>query len=287
KGRAHDAIRFLGAALHYLQDCGSPPHAGEISGTLHRAAEVLRDPARIAIPDYCPNADFEALALADSLADIGRTQCALILQKLEENPDADILAEQLVCANACARACADVLLTFHTATVDSIDFTKKPAPSGVELLWNGHFEAAGDEPEVPDGWVMWWEDRLDDRAVVERRPSGDGFILAMEHVERRVACLPTWPRAIRCVPGQQFELSTLLEVLGPRAGLTACFHDDATRPLARFDIPAKGTGKSERITTRITAPEDAEILRVGIYAEQCLNPATVHSVSAHCLPNRS
>lgn len=49
-----NAARWVGSLLHFVEDTGSPPHAGEIRGVLHTKLENWVDSRRIDIADYRP-----------------------------------------------------------------------------------------------------------------------------------------------------------------------------------------------------------------------------------------
>lgn len=49
-----NAARWVGSLLHFVEDTGSPPHAGEIRGALHTKLENWLDARRIHIPGYQP-----------------------------------------------------------------------------------------------------------------------------------------------------------------------------------------------------------------------------------------
>lgn len=265
-GRARDAVRFLGAAIHYLEDSGSPPHAAAVGGPMHMPAESLRYPSRITIAGYQPAVSLDPQVAVDHLEAFGIERCRPIVALLEEGRPEDILPHQLACANECARAVADLVNQFFIAYHGHIDFLPRRAPVNVELLHNSDFATPGDATECPDGWVMYWEDRADTRAVAERVATPTGAEIAIVDATERVACQTTWPRVVRGVAGQAFLLTG--EVLCSRgeAGLEAVCTDDATCPVAEFNKQAQGSGSWERLELAITMPEGGEILRPGVYA---------------------
>lgn len=274
-GQGRDAIRFLGAATHYLEDCGSPPHAAEIGGPRHMLAESVRDPSGIAIPGYRPAASIDFPRTVAHLEAFAIERCQHILRLLEEERIAEILPYQIACANECAKAVADMVNQFFLAYRDRTDFAPRPAPVGVELLYNGGFAVAGDVPTCPDGWVMYWEDRADAQVSIERVSTE---IMARD-VHERVACLPTWPRVVRGVPGQRFVVAGEVCCNGGEAGLEAICMDDATCPVAEARKPATGTGEWEKLELTVTLPENGEILRPGVYARNAVGPARFRNLS--------
>jgi hypothetical protein len=49
-----NAARWIGSLTHFVEDTGSPPHAGEISGIVHSHMENWVDAKKITIADYVP-----------------------------------------------------------------------------------------------------------------------------------------------------------------------------------------------------------------------------------------
>lgn len=49
-----NAARWIGSLLHFVEDTGSPPHAGEVRGTLHTKMETWVDAKQIQIRGYQP-----------------------------------------------------------------------------------------------------------------------------------------------------------------------------------------------------------------------------------------
>jgi hypothetical protein len=49
-----NAVRWIGAILHFVEDTGSPPHSAEIRGDVHSKMENWVDAAAITISDYTP-----------------------------------------------------------------------------------------------------------------------------------------------------------------------------------------------------------------------------------------
>lgn len=283
EGRGRDAIRFLGAAIHYLEDSGSPPHAGNVSGEYHMPAESLRDVSGICINGYTPVPAGDFQKTVDELAAFGREQCAEILPLLEAGRAERVLSYQVACAKRCAQAVADLLLRFHREFASRISFAPTPAPVGVELLDNGDFSRAGDAVFCADGWVMYWEDRTDCDVSIERREVDDGAEIVAERVTERVACVTTWPRAVRCVPGQCFRLTGEVACEGGDVGLEIMFMDDATRLLAAVETAAGVADGWQTVTLEARAPEGAEILRPGVFARDLPGSARFRRLSLRAL----
>jgi len=279
EGRARDAVRFLGAAIHYLEDCGSPPHAAEVGGPMHMLAESLRDPSQITIAGYQPTASFDPPAAVRRLEALGIEQHRPIAALLEEGRVAEILPHQLVCANECARAVADLLHTFFLAYGECLDFLPQAAPTQRELLYNGDFSEPGDMPECPEGWVMYWEDRTDTRVVAERVEATDGAEIVIADATDRVACQTTWPRVVRGVAKQVFVLTGEVLCSGGEAGLEVVCTDDATVLATEFHAQAEGKGTWERLELVVTMPRGREILRPGVYARGLAGAARFRRLS--------
>lgn len=270
-----DAVRLLGPTLHFLQDCGAPPHAINLGPPLHRPAENLRDPARIAIPGYRPRATFEIAECTRRLCEFAVPRAQQIVRRLEADIAADVLDLQLACANACAEATADALADFHRRFATRLDFRSRPVRPGVELLHNGDFARADDEPSCPTGWVMKWWDRTDRKVVIGRRVDRGTALVATGKVRGRVACLPAWPRAVRAHPGETYTFSaqTLSSAAAGGYGLYAELYDDATRKVGECFVPAAASSRWRRTVSRITVPEGAALLRVGLAVQD--TPAEV------------
>ena len=275
-GDGREAMRFLGAAVHYLEDCGSPPHAGEISGPSHVLCESVRDVSGIGIDGYHPAETIDFRHTVDRLDALGQQQCQRILPLVEAGKLAEILPLQVTCANECAKAVADMLNQFFLAYSYRIDFAPCPAPAGCELLYNGDFGIPGDILEVPDGWVMYWEDRADAEVEIKRI---EGEIVA-QNVTERVACVTTWPKAIRGVPGQTFRIIGEICCEAGEAGVEAICLDDATCPLSEVRQAAMCTGDWERAELTVVMPENGEILRPGVYARHAKGPVRFRSLKA-------
>jgi hypothetical protein len=279
-GDGREAMRFLGAAVHYLEDCGSPPHAAEVSGQSHMPCESVRDVSGISIDGYQPARTINFRCAVDRLDALGQEQCQQILPLVEAGRLDEVLPFQMSCANECAKAVADMLnqffLTYHTR----IDFAPRPAPSGVELLHNGAFGIPGDIPQVPDGWVMYWEDRADAKVSIERVTGETGAEIVAQNVSERVACVTTWPKAIRGIPGQTIRITGEVCCEAGEAGIEAISTDDATCPLGEVRQSARCTGGWEQVELTVVMPDTGEILRPGFYAKNTKGPARFRSLSA-------
>ena len=280
RGRSWDAARILGAALHCLQDSGSPPHTLGIGGPLHRPAENLRDPEAIRIPEYLPRAKFDPEAAAQRLVRLSKPRARKILRLLKADVDADALALQLECAIPCAKATADALADFHRRFADTIRFRPRPARKNVELLRNGDFAVPDDETFCPAGWAMKWWDRTEKSVRIERQRTRGGWCVAASHVGARVACMTTWPRAVRVRPGDVYRFAGRVSAPGAGScGLYAEVYDGATRKLCEWEFAASGSGRWRSVEGEICVGEGARILRAGVFAERTAGPARFTSLS--------
>jgi hypothetical protein len=147
---AFNAARWIGSLLHYIEDCGSPPHAAGIGGgPLHSAMEGWFDAKRIEIDGYEPvllgRTDDEAVrgfeARIERLIAYSRDRglrLAPRLEALERREDQELILES---ALEVARAVADALHTLFRLGLAPIE------PSGCEL--RGRVTIAGHDALPP------------------------------------------------------------------------------------------------------------------------------------------
>jgi hypothetical protein len=235
--------------------------------------ESVRDVSGISIDGYRPSTTIDFRRTVHRLDAFAQEQCQAILPLVEAGRLAEILPFQIACANECAKAVADMVNQFFLAYRDCIDFLPQPAPASVDLLHNGDFSIPGDSPDVPEGWVMYWENRADADVDIRRVASADGAEVVARNAGDRVACLTTWPRVVRGVPGQRFVVSGEVCCDSGEAGIEALCLDDATCPIAEVRKAASADGGWERVEMVVTMPENAEILRPGVYARNAEGPA--------------
>lgn len=281
RGRAFDAVRRLGVALHFLEDSGCPAHAARISGALHRPAENLRDPAAVNIAGYRPPARLNAAGLCARLARFAARRGNLLANSLKRENKSAVSAIQAECAIECSRCAADVLVDFYRRYGRRLQFKRRPPRKGVELLHNGSFAAPDDEDICPRGWVMQWWDRHDRTVEITRQRTRSLWNVTARTVGGRVACMTPWPRAIRVRPGETYRLSG--NVRSPHAGnggLYAELYDGATRKLCEILAPSSGSCQCRRLTVTCAITNDqAEILRVGVFAEAAQGPVRFSQLS--------
>lgn len=117
-----NAARWIGSILHFVQDTGSPPHAGRVRGDMHTKMENWVDVSKITIPGYTPsllgtNDDDAVRGLAlrmGRLIDFSkqRAQKLRLPVLLGNRRGAEPI--ELESALECARASADLLHTLAT-----------------------------------------------------------------------------------------------------------------------------------------------------------------------------
>ena len=275
RGRRWDAVRYFGAGLHYLQDSGSPPHVvdpGDVEA--HRRAECPVDPSGIVIPGYRPKRRRDPAALARAVTRRCKPAAREVVSALQRDPASDVLERQTECARICAEATADALADFHRRFGESVRFEARPPRRNVELLGNGDFARASDEDWVPRGWVMKWWDRTDREVDIARRLERGVARVVAKGFGPRVACMTTWPRAVRVRPGEVYRLSGRVRVPAEgEAGLYAEVYDTSTRRLAEWRLPPDRRGRWSDMESKLAMPEGAAILRPGVFTEKAHAPA--------------
>lgn len=115
----HNAARWLGTFLHFVEDTGSPPHALPTSGVLHTRMENYVTPLALRIPGYQPklladNDQAAAVVLKRRLEDLvayskERAQKLLPLAEKDDRRACEPLATE--CAQETMRVVADVAHT--------------------------------------------------------------------------------------------------------------------------------------------------------------------------------
>lgn len=280
-GRQRDGVRHLGAALHYLQDSGTPGHVITTSSAIHHALDTLPDEL-VGIPGY------EPAVLAEVEAEVV-TAVAARTEKLTADivPVAEEMLEliaregmaaardlQAQAANECARATADVLHTVCRVVSSVPQRPTAPAPVGVELLPNGSFELDYDWDGVPDGWLVRWHD-LDDRTAIAERTSrhshaGYWSVRLGRTPAAGLEWLTCWPAAVDVEGGQSFVLSAYVRADAATGAtyLAAYCYDDRAKEVGR-SAGASVVGSCEwtRIEHRFTVPAAATRLLVGLRSD--------------------
>jgi len=269
EGKAWDAVRLLGIALHSFQDAGSPAHAAGESGPLHAPAERPRDHSALDEIQLTPRRPFSATAVAEEL----HAKCAprgrAVVERLQADVDADVLDLQMACAIDCVQATVDVLDDFYRRFGARLSFAAPPPPpTGRNLLENADFVRMDDEPFCPAGWVMKWWDRSEPSVEIGREKTDAGWTVTVRNAISRTACLTTWPRAVRVRPGEVYELSgRVWSAAAGAGGLYAAFYDAGTARIAEHAWFASAAGKWRELAFRFSVPAGAAILRVGGFGE--------------------
>lgn len=273
-GRPWDAVRLLGIALHSFQDTGSPTHAAGESGPLHAPGERPRDHSALDAVQFAPRHPFSAENVAEELDAKCAPRGHAIVERLRADMDADVLDLQMACARDCAQATVDVVDDFHRRFGAWLSFAPPPPPLvGRNLLENADFALRDDEPFCPAGWVMKWWDRSEQAVSIGREETEAGWVVSVRNAVSRVACLPSWPRAVRVRAGEVYEVSG--KAWSPAAGtdgLYAAFYAGTTDKLAEHTRFAACAGKWETQRMLVTVPPGAALLRVGGFAERTAGP---------------
>ncbi len=118
----HNAARWVGSLLHFVQDSGSPPHTTGIGGLLHAKMEQWVDETQIAISGYQPRllGKNEAEALRGFVNRMEKLVAFAKVRALKLKPLVENLTErvnqplELECALETARVTTDVVHTLFT-----------------------------------------------------------------------------------------------------------------------------------------------------------------------------
>jgi hypothetical protein len=291
--RHRDAVRHLGALLHYLEDAGTPCHVLPTSGVIHHELDTLPD-EMIGIEGYTPalltddeDALIEAIATrVDALTGTATPKAKLILDIIAREGIEAARELHAETANDCARAAADVMHTIAHCVREYPRRANAPAPVGVELLPNGSFELDYDWDGVPDGWLVRWHD-LDDREVVAERTSETSYaglwsVKLASTPEAGVEWIPCWPLAVDVEPGQEFELTVWARTDAATGDsfAVAYFHRNNTEEVGRERGEAlAGDFDWTRLALRFVVPEGAARLLVGLRSEANAGAVWFDSVS--------
>ncbi|MBI3947323.1 MAG: hypothetical protein HY321_15475 [Armatimonadetes bacterium] len=235
-GSYHDAVRTLGACLHYAQDTGSPSHAGHVDGPLHLPMERM-DQREIqqAIGDLDHTPVLLGPTLESALAGIRASGTRLyafaastadpIRHLCEDDRQAEAQWLMLPCAHECVRYTADILRTFcalarHRRPPDA-------APeAGINLLPNGDLSEPDDVPEAARSWHVHWNDLFDREGRSERVAVDGGYALSIAAAAGPgIQWRTSWPAGPRVRPGMRLRLRLRYRTEGLPSGC---------RPALRF-----------------------------------------------------
>ncbi len=269
-----DAIRFMGVAVHYLQDCTPPPHVMRVPNNdmeLHHAMEAIEDHSRINLSGYQPRilggTPEAAMNAARSLAiDISLESHRLaeeILALIQAGQRPAAASKTIAAANLAARATADVIHTF--CSLNQGNMPQIPAARhGVNLLYNPSFDLDANRDLHPDGWVREWHDLACPRDMhlwdrVSTR--GRGACVRLYRVSPAGAAWRTArSHGIPVAPGQTYALSGMirLQCAGGSNYIALRFQNAGYETIAEFSSPAlNGNAAWQPIRVAGAAPADA------------------------------
>ena len=230
ENRYFDAIRLLGAAVHYLQDCTPPPHAIFIQDKeLHQAMETFADHSRMEISGYTPRllADDSAAAmdaaavLAREISVTARGKAEIIMRLLQDDQHEQAAAQTLASAQIAAHATADILHTMYELNREHLPKIIKPQP-GTNLLFNPSFDWDEDGDLHPDGWVREWYDpthTADMHLWDSVSTCGRGACVRLYGVGPTGAAWRTArSHGVPVMPGKVYELSGMVRQQGDAEG---------------------------------------------------------------------
>ena len=305
-GRLEGGARFLGVAMHYIEDSAACGHLQGVPRGLHwdsrqplnagdytpqklgdtpeaaalkivermkwmvEATETAVDPVFTKVE--MPLSEVKRLTQLDPVPK--EVLRAAILAKHEFAADMDIATR--ACATASAQVCADMLLT-------ALSFAPKPFPQpkpnalGVNLVFNPSFEAAGDENA--EGWCIGWLDLNDKTGRAEwyragthwDKPVKQGARSAMVlwAPEKGIEWRQTWRRALRVNPGESYRASAWVKSRTEKGSshLTLELCDTSYHAIAQpKSQPANGKGDWTELQLETTIPPDARWLRVILHS---------------------
>jgi len=275
RGRSWDAVRLLGIALHSLQDIGSPMHAAGVTAPeIHTYGERPCDHAALEGLRFQPGEGFDPGQAGELLRAFSLLRGQAIARLLEADIAADVLELQMECAVECVKVTVDALADFHRRFAERLHFGARPPRKGVNLLHNPDFAVPDDEEFCPQGWVMKWRDRADCEVRIGRERTRRGWTVTARNVGARVACLTTWPRAVRVRPGQLYYLEGSAVASAPETcGLCAELYDATTRSVAELSCLAATARRWRRLRLEVPVGEGGAILRTGAFAERTPGPA--------------
>lgn len=301
-GRLEEGARFMGVALHYLEDTASFGHLQAVHRSFHwnkatpistagytparlgetpeKAAEALRgrlgemvgfieatmDP--ILTKSGMPLSELKRLSEKDTYPKEGARG---VLTAKYEFPD-KWEAGTRECALAAARLGADML---HSA----LSFAPRPFPepkpnaTKVNLVFNPSFEQAGDS--LAEGWCIGWLDLEDRTGRAEwyragthwDKPvkSGARSAMVLWPPQKGIEWRQSWRRAIRVTPGDKYRASAWVKSRADSGGSQVVleFSSSAYLPVAQPASAAlQGDHDWTEVTVEATAPEQARWLRL-------------------------
>jgi hypothetical protein len=306
-GSLVDAARYLGVALHYIQDSGAFGHLQPIHRSFHwknhadvhpdgyqpqslgktpkDAVEGLRArlqglvaftedrTGRLLETVGMPMAEVKPLCAKELMPPRAVAAVAQVRQTQPELWDAAVRE----CAMECAHVSADVLHTALSLAPKPMP-EPKPHPLGVNLAANPSFEIPGDG--VPQGWYVGWIDLQDRTGRAEWYRAGTHWDKPVKSGQRSLLVLwaprdgiewrQTWRCAQRVTPGERYRGEAWVKTRTDSGAAWAAleFSNAAYQPVQRF-CTAKLTGDSgwKQLTIEAEVPGDARWLRLVLHAD--------------------
>jgi len=305
-GQLEDGARFLGVAMHYIEDSAAFGHLQAVHRSFHwdtksplnvgnyspqklgdtpeQAAEqlVARMKAMVEITEKAvdpivtklgmPMAEVKRLSKDDPYPK--EAVRAVMLAKLQSPAEMDAAAR--TSASAAAHVCADMLLT-------ALSFAPKPFPqpkpnaTGVNLVFNPSFENAGDENA--EGWCIGWLDLSDKTGRAEWYRAGTHWDKPVKQGERSAMVLwapekgiewrQTWRNAVRVSPGEVYRASAWVKSRTEkgRSHLTLELSDTNYHAIAQpISNVVEGKGDWTELKLETTIPPNARWLRVMLHS---------------------
>ncbi len=290
RGKYFDAIRFMGVALHYLQDCTPPPHVMRVPDNdmaLHHAMEAIKDHSHIAIPGYQPRiladtpeaASAAAQTLARDISLASRRLAEEILGLIQAGQRAAAASKTIAAANLAASATADVIHTLFSLNQGKLPQVPA-ARRGANLLYNPSFDLDSNHDLHPDGWVREWHDLScpDDMHLWDRVSTrGRG---ACARLYRVCPAGAAWRTArshgIPVKPGQTYELSGMIrtQCAGGKSCIALRFQNADYDTIAEFHSPDLNGNAAWRLI-RVAGAAPAGAADVLAVCWSCDNPGSV------------
>lgn len=305
-GQLEDGARFLGVAMHYIEDSAAFGHLQAVHRSFHWDTKTPLNAG-----DYTPQklgdtpeqAAEQLVARMKAMVEITERAVDPILTKLgmpiaevkrltQDNPypkeavravltakhefAAEMEAAARTSASAAAHVCADMLLT-------ALSFAPKPFPqpkpngTGVNLVFNPSFEKAGDENA--DGWCIGWLDLNDKTGRAEWYRAGTHWdkpvkkgarsAMVLRAPEKGIEWRQIWRNALRVNPGEVYRASVWVKSRTEkgRSHLTLELSDTNYHAIAQpTSNEAEDKGDWTELKLETTIPPAARWLRVILHS---------------------
>ncbi|HBE02251.1 MAG: hypothetical protein A2096_04685 [Spirochaetes bacterium GWF1_41_5] len=276
KADLYSSHRYIGIALHYLEDSTPPPHTLGIEGgsnPLHHAMEKINNPARITAGNYKPE------KIAGTVKELCRKAAQIAADNAREAQNIARQSRELVesgkineaemlslrCAEISARAAADILFT--VAELYKKRKFKVKAGKG-NLVKNPSLALDSDYDGLPDNWVREWTDTREcwemhryDRVSMH---SGRACLKMFNTSAAGVSWRTNWDSAIIHFPGKNYSFSGWVRTEGATGENIAgvrCMDDKMNCIKVFFTENYIGTEKWKKFSLNFKPPaETAELL---------------------------